>query len=125
MALASMVTGGIDTGWTFYTPYSTSTGGAVNLVTLAVFVLGFSSIFTGVNFIATTHKLRAPGMSWFRMPLFVWGMYATAIIQILATPVLGITVLLLFLERVFGVGIFDPCSSSISSGFTRIPRSTS
>ncbi|MGB9606698.1 MAG: cytochrome c oxidase subunit I, partial [Bryobacteraceae bacterium] len=108
MALASMVTGGIDTGWTFYTPYSTSTGGAVNLVTLAVFVLGFSSIFTGVNFIATTHKLRAPGMSWFRMPLFVWGMYATAIIQILATPVLGITVLLLFMERVFGVGIFDP-----------------
>ncbi len=108
MALASLVTGGVDTGWTFYTPYSTSTGGAVNLVTLAVFVLGFSSIFTGINFIATTHKLRAPGMSWFRMPLFIWGMYATAIIQILATPVLGITVLLLFLERLFGVGIFDP-----------------
>ncbi len=108
MALASLAAGGIDTGWTFYTPYSTSTGGAVNLVTLAVFVLGFSSIFTGINFIATVHKLRAPGMSWFRMPLFVWGMYATAVIQILATPVLGITVLLLLMERLLGIGIFDP-----------------
>jgi cytochrome c oxidase subunit I len=77
-------------------------------MTLAVFILGFSSIFTGVNFIATIHKLRAPGMGWFQMPLFCWGMYATSIIQVLATPVLAITLLLLLMERVFLVGIFDP-----------------
>src|SRR3954463_3302250 len=75
---------------------------------LAAFVLGFSSIFTGVNFIATIHKLRAPGMGWFQLPLFAWSMYATALIQVMATPVLGITLLLLFMERVFHVGIFDP-----------------
>jgi len=108
MGVVAMVSGGIDTGWTFYTPYSSSTGGAVSLMTLAAFVLGFSSIFTGINFIATIHKLRAPGMTWFRMPLFAWSMYATAIIQILATPVIGITLLLLVMERVFNVGIFDP-----------------
>jgi len=108
LALAAMLTGGIDTGWTFYTPYSTSAGGSVGLMTLAVFILGFSSIFTGINFIATIHKLRAPGMTWFRMPLFAWGMYATAVIQILATPVLGITLLLLLMERLFAIGIFDP-----------------
>ena len=77
-------------------------------MTMAVFVLGFSSIFTGINFIATVHKLRAPGMGWFDMPLFVWGIYSTAIIQVLATPVLGITLVLLVLERVFNIGIFDP-----------------
>ena len=93
-ALTAMVTGGVDTGWTFYTPYSTTTGGAVTTMTLAAFILGFSSIFTGVNFIATIHKMRAPGMTWFKMPLFVWGAYATAIIQVLATPILGITLLL-------------------------------
>jgi cytochrome c oxidase subunit I len=108
LALTAMVTGGVDTGWTFYTPYSSSTGGAVSLMTLAAFVLGFSSIFTGINFIATIHKLRAPGMSWFKMPLFAWSMYATSVIQILATPVLGITLLLLLMERVFSIGIFDP-----------------
>ncbi|MGE5571240.1 MAG: cytochrome c oxidase subunit I [Rhodospirillales bacterium] len=108
LGIVSMVSGGIDTGWTFYTPYSSSTGGAVSMMTLAAFVLGFSSIFTGINFIATIHKLRAPGMTWFRMPLFAWSMYATAIIQILATPVIGITLLLLVMERVFNVGIFDP-----------------
>jgi cytochrome c oxidase subunit I len=108
MAIGSILLGGIDTGWTFYTPYSTTTGGAVSLMTLSVFVLGFSSIFTGVNFIATIHKLRAPGQGWFQLPLFVWSMYATAVIQVMATPVLGITVLLLFMERVFHVGIFDP-----------------
>lgn len=108
LGIVSMVSGGIDTGWTFYTPYSSSTGGAVSMMTLAAFVLGFSSIFTGINFIATIHKLRAPGMTWFRMPLFAWSMYATAIIQILATPVIGITLLLLIMERVFSVGIFDP-----------------
>ncbi len=108
MAVATLALGGVDTGWTFYTPYSTTTGGGVSLMVLAAFVLGFSSIFTGVNFIATIHKLRAPGMGWFEMPLFCWGMYATAIIQILATPVLGITLLLIVMERVLGVGIFDP-----------------
>ena len=108
MAVSAILLGGIDTGWTFYTPYSTTTGGAVGIMVLAAFVMGFSSIFTGVNFIATIHKLRAPGMGWFQMPLFVWSMYATSIIQIMATPVLGITLLLLFMERVFKVGIFDP-----------------
>jgi len=108
MAVATLALGGVDTGWTFYTPYSTTTGGGVSLMVLAAFVLGFSSIFTGVNFIATIHKLRAPGMGWFEMPLFCWGMYATALIQILATPVLGITLLLIVMERLLGVGIFDP-----------------
>ena len=108
MAVASMFFGAVDTGWTFYTPYSTTTPNAVTMMTLAVFVLGFSSIFTGINFIATVHKLRAPGMGWFDMPLFIWGIYSTAIIQVLATPVLGITLVLLILERVFNIGIFDP-----------------
>jgi cytochrome c oxidase subunit 1 len=107
-ALASIVLGAVDTGWTFYTPYSTTTGTSVVSVTLGVFILGFSSIFTGLNFVVTIHKMRPAGMGWFRMPLFLWGLYATAIIQILATPVLGITLLLLVVERVFGVGIFDP-----------------
>jgi cytochrome c oxidase subunit 1 len=108
VAVTSMIFGAVDTGWTFYTPYSTTTQNAVGLMTMAVFILGFSSIFTGLNFIATVHKLRAPGMGWFDMPLFVWGTYATAIIQVLATPVLGITMVLLALERVFNIGIFDP-----------------
>jgi cytochrome c oxidase subunit 1 len=108
MALASIVIGGVDTGWTFYTPYSTNVGGAVVMMTLSVFVLGFSSILTGLNFIVTIHKMRAPGMSFFRMPLFVWATYATSILQVMATPVLGITLLLLVAERVLGVGIFDP-----------------
>ena len=108
MALGTLFMGGVDTGWTFYTPYSTTTGGGVTLMVFAAFVLGFSSIFTGVNFIATVHKLRAPGMGWFEMPLFCWGMYSTALIQILATPVLGITLLLLAMERLMHIGIFDP-----------------
>ncbi|MCW5980349.1 MAG: cytochrome c oxidase subunit I [Bryobacteraceae bacterium] len=107
-ALGSMLTGGVDTGWTFYTPYSTTSNTSVSMMTMAAFILGFSSIFTGVNFIATIHKLRAPGMSWHTMPLFVWGTYATAVIQVLATPVLGITLLLLLMERVWEIGIFDP-----------------
>jgi cytochrome c oxidase subunit I len=107
MAISSMIIGAVDTGWTFYTPYSTTTDGAVGLMTMAVFILGFSSIFTGLNFIATVHKLRAPGMGWFDMPLFVWGIYATGVIQILATPVLAITLVLLLIERVFQIGIFD------------------
>ena len=101
-AIWSILQGGVETGWTFYTPYSSSTtwGGTTAMI-LAAFILGFSSIFTGMNFIATVHKLRVPGMGWFDMPLFVWAIYATAIIQVLATPVLGITLLLLVFERVF------------------------
>ena len=108
MLLGAIINGGLDTGWTFYTPYSTQTGGGVAWATLAVFVMGFSSILTGLNFIVTIHKMRPPGMVWNRMPLFLWSIYSTSVIQILATPVLAITVLLLFLERVFHVGIFDP-----------------
>ena len=107
-AIYSLVTGAVDTGWTFYTPYSTTTGTSVVSMTLGAFILGFSSIFTGLNFIVTIHKLRAPGMTWFKMPLFVWASYATAVIQVLATPVLGITLLLLIAERLLGIGIFDP-----------------
>jgi cytochrome c oxidase subunit 1 len=107
----ALFTGGLDTGWTFYTPYSIDTGSAMGGVIpalIGVFVLGFSSIFTGLNFVTTIHRLRPPGMTWFRMPLFLWSVYATAIIQVLATPVLGITLLLLIVERAFGIGIFDP-----------------
>jgi len=104
----TMLFGSLDTGWTFYTPYSTTTHTNVILATLGGFVLGFSSILTGLNFIVTIHKLRPPGMTWFKLPLFVWALYATSIIQLLATPVLGITLLLLIAERALGVGIFDP-----------------
>lgn len=97
-----------DTGWTFYTPYSIKTGTDVVMITAGVFVLGFSSILTGLNFIVTIHKLRAPGMTWFRLPLFIWASYATAILQVLATPVVGITLLLLIAERTLGIGFFDP-----------------
>jgi cytochrome c oxidase subunit I len=107
-AVFSMVMGGLDTGWTFYTPYSTMSQSSVISMTLGAFILGFSSIFTGINFVVTIHKLRAPGLTWFKLPLFVWALYATAIIQILATPVLGITLILLILERVVGIGIFNP-----------------
>lgn len=107
-AVCSIIFGAIDTGWTFYAPYSTSAEGKVVLMVTGAFILGFSSIFTGLNFIATIHKLRAPGMTWFRMPLFVWGMYATSIIQVMATPVLGITLALIIVERVVGIGIFTP-----------------
>ena len=98
----------LDTGWTFYTPYSKQTASPVILMTLAAFILGFSSIFTGINMVVTIHKLRAPGLTWYRLPLFVWATYATSILQILATPVLGVTLLLLIAERVVGFGIFDP-----------------
>ncbi|MFA3782060.1 cbb3-type cytochrome c oxidase subunit I [Melioribacteraceae bacterium 4301-Me] len=100
--------GPIDTGWTFYIPYSVRTGTNVSLALFAAFILGLSSILTGINFVTTVHRLRAPGMSWFKMPLFVWATYATAWIQIIATPVVGITILLVVIERTFGVGIFDP-----------------
>lgn len=98
----------VDTGWTFYAPYSLQSGTGVVWMVGAAFVLGFSSILTGLNFIVTIHKLRAPGMTWSRLPVFIWGSYATAVIQTLATPVVGITLLLLIMERVMGVGIFDP-----------------
>lgn len=99
---------GIDTGWTFYTPYSIKTATSVVMATLGVFIMGFSSILTGLNFIVTIHKLRAPGISFYKMPLFVWALYATAIIQVLATPVIGMTTLLLVMERVLKIGIFNP-----------------
>ena len=98
----------IDTGWTFYTPYSAQSSGAVTTLSLGLFLVGLSSILTGLNFIVTIHSMRAPGMSWYRMPLFIWGMYATSVIQVLSTPVIGITFILLAAERVFGVGFFDP-----------------
>jgi cytochrome c oxidase subunit 1 len=108
IVLLSLVLGAVDTGWTFYTPYSLQTANSVISMTLGAFVLGFSSILTGVNFLVTVHTMRAPGITWGRMPLFVWGMYATALMQILATPVLAITLLLLCAERFFGIGVFDP-----------------
>ncbi len=110
MALSSLFAGGgaPDTGWTFYVPFSTETTTNVTIAASAVFVLGFSSILTGMNFLTTIHRLRAPGMGWGRLPLFVWAMYATAWIQLLATPVLGLTVALIVLERVFDAGLFDP-----------------
>lgn len=102
------LTGPVDTGWTFYAPYSLESGTAVIWMTLAAFVLGFSSILTGINFIVTIHKLRAPGLTWHRLPVFIWSLYATSAIQVLATPVVGITLLMLIMERVFGIGFFDP-----------------
>ncbi len=105
--LFSIVSGAVDTGWTFYTPYSTTSSSSVVSMTLGVFILGFSSILTGLNFIVTIHKLRAPGMHWRRLPLFIWGMYATSIMQVLATPVLAITLALLAMEKLLGLGIFD------------------
>jgi cytochrome c oxidase subunit 1 len=108
VALTSIIMGSVDTGWTFYTPYSVQTANSVISMTFGVFILGFSSILTGLNFLVTVHTMRAPGITWTRLPLFVWGMYATALIQVLATPVLAITLLLLIAERFFGIGIFDP-----------------
>jgi cytochrome c oxidase subunit 1 len=106
--IAALLTSGLDTGWTFYTPYSTTTSTSVVFATMGVFILGFSSIFTGLNFVVTVNTMRPKGMTWFRMPLFLWGIYATAIIQVLATPVLAITLLLLIAERTLGIGVFDP-----------------
>lgn len=108
LALLTLFFNKVDTGWTFYTPYSIRTGASTVLMVLGAFIMGMSSILTGLNFIVTVHKLRAPGMTMHRLPLFVWALYATAIIQMLATPVLAITLLLLAAERLFGVGIFDP-----------------
>ena len=109
LALWSLIHGGVDTGWTFYTPYSTTYANS-HVISMAagVFIAGFSTIITGMNFIVTTHKMRAPGLTWFRLPLFVWSLYATSLIMVLATPVLAITLALMSLERFWGVGIFDP-----------------
>jgi cytochrome c oxidase subunit 1 len=104
-----LLSGGVDTGWTFYTPYSSSSSHThVILTALGILIVGFSTIFTALNFIVTMHTMRAPGMTWFRMPLFCWSIYATSVIIILGTPVLTITLLLLAVERLFQVGIFDP-----------------
>jgi cytochrome c oxidase subunit 1 len=109
LTVFALLQGGVDTGWTFYTPYSTTFSNSyVMAVGLGIFINGFSSILTGLNFIVTVHTMRAPGMTWFRLPLFVWAQYATSLVMILGTPVIAITVLLLAIERSVGVGIFDP-----------------
>ena len=108
ITLWGILQGGADTGWTFYTPYSTATGTAVLPVLLGVFVVGFSTILTGVNFITTVHTMRAPGVTWTKLPLFAWAIYGTSIIQVLATPVLGMVLVLVMLERLGGLGFFDP-----------------
>src|SRR5207249_821666 len=109
LTIAALVMGGVDTGWTFYTPYSSVYSNTYVVLTLTgIFINGFSGIFTGLNFLVTIHKMRAPGMTWFRMPLFLWAIYATSVIQILGTPVVAVTLALVIVERVWGVGIFNP-----------------
>jgi cytochrome c oxidase subunit 1 len=109
LTLVSLVLGGVDTGWTFYTPFSTMYSNTyVMPAALGIFVAGFSSILTGLNFIVTIHRMRAPGMTWFRLPLFIWAAYATSLIQVLGTPVIAITLVLVALERAFHIGIFNP-----------------
>ena len=112
--------GGVDTGWTFYTPFSsTYSNGNVILAASAAFVVGFSSILTGLNFMVTIHKMRAPGLTWFKMPLFVWGIYSTSLIMVLGTPVIAITLVLLMVERGLHIGIFDP---SLEIGRRRVGK---
>jgi cytochrome c oxidase subunit 1 len=107
--LTAAIMGGVDTGWTFYTPYSsTYSNSYVALTVTGAFITGFSSILTGLNFIVTIHKMRAPGMTWLRLPLFIWSHYATSLIMVLGTPVLAISLVLVALERLFQLGIFDP-----------------
>ena len=109
LTLWAMVSGGMDTGWTFYTPYSTDASHSnVVFTTLGIVIGGFSSILTGLNFIVTTHTMRAPGLTWFRLPLFIWSLYATSLIMLLATPVLAMALALVAIERLTGIGIFDP-----------------
>src|SRR2546425_9435305 len=109
VGLYVIITGGVDTGWTFYTPFSTQYSNThVFGTTFGAFIVGFSSILTGLNFLVTIHRMRAPGLTWYRLPLFVWAIYATSVVQLLATPVLAITLFLLMFERVVHVGIFDP-----------------
>src|SRR3984893_3629923 len=107
--VSALVLGGVDTGWTFTTPLSTHyLNTHVITAAMGVFIAGFSSIFTGLNFIVTTHRMRAPGMTWFRLPLFVWSHYAASVLMVLGTPVLAITLVLVALERTIGIGVFDP-----------------
>jgi cytochrome c oxidase subunit 1 len=107
--LAAAISGGVDTGWTFYTPYSSTYSNTHVIATaVGIFITGFSSILTGLNFIVTVHKMRAPGLTWFRLPLFIWSHYATSLIMVLGTPVIAITIVLVGVERAFGIGIFDP-----------------
>ncbi len=109
LTFSAMLTGGVETGWTFYPPYSTQASeGNVMLTGVGVFVTGFSSILTGLNFMVTIHRMRAPGLTWFRMPLFVWSTYATSLVAILGTPVVAITVLMIAMERFLKLGIFNP-----------------
>lgn len=109
IGVTAILAGGVDTGWTFYTPYSsTYSNSNVLLAGFAAFLAGFSSILTGLNFVVTIHTMRAPGMTWFRMPLFIWAHYATSLIMLLGTPVIAITLVLMMLERAFGFGFFDP-----------------
>jgi cytochrome c oxidase subunit 1 len=108
VVLIALIAGGVDTGWTFYAPFSIETNSHVILAATGIFIAGFGSILTGLNFIVTTHTMRAPGMSWFRMPIFIWSNYATSVILVLATPILAITLALVAAERIFRVGIFDP-----------------
>ncbi|HXH69935.1 MAG TPA: cbb3-type cytochrome c oxidase subunit I [Pyrinomonadaceae bacterium] len=109
LTLWALMQGGVDTGWTFYTPYSTTFSNSyVMAVGMGIFINGFSSILTGLNFIVTIHTMRAPGMTWFRLPLFVWAHYATSLVMLLGTPVIAVTILLLALERLARIGIFDP-----------------
>src|SRR5213594_3686262 len=111
ITIYALLAGGVDTGWTFYTPYSTTFSNTYVIATgVGIFINGFSSILTGLNFIVTIHTMRAPGMTWFRLPLFVWSHYATALIMILGTPVIAITILLVALERLAYIGIFDPAA---------------
>src|ERR1051326_277888 len=107
--ITAMILGGVDTGWTFYTPYSTQGSESNVLITgIGIFITGFSSILTGLNFIVTVHRMRAPGMTWFRLPLFIWAIYATSLVQVLGTPVVAITIGMLAMERGLHLGIFDP-----------------
>lgn len=108
LVIIAVLGGGIDSGWTFYVPYSIYSKGALTLVTFGIFVLGFSSILTGLNFIVTIHKMRAPGITWDKVTLFGWALYANGILQLIATPVLAVTLMLLMMERLLGIGIFDP-----------------
>ena len=109
VTLFAIAAGGVDTGWTFYAPFSTLYSNSyVVAAVIGIFIAGFSSILTGLNFIVTIHRLRAPGLTWYRLPLFIWSLYATSVILVLATPILAITLVLIAVERFFGVGIFDP-----------------
>ncbi len=109
MMLYTMLSGGIDTGWTFYPPYSSIySNSQVTIAGVSIFITGFSSILTGLNFMVTIHTMRAPGLTWFRLPLFIWAHYATSLIMVLGTPVIAITVLALAFERTLQIGIFDP-----------------